>query len=63
MKGIGKKMDKSVNVGLQWLLQGILKDWPVLTARVAREQADQKEADAIDRKAKTERIRKRKEER
>ncbi|XP_071801200.1 uncharacterized protein [Asterias amurensis] len=63
VKGIGKKMDKSVNVGLQWLLQGILKDWPVLTARVAREQADQKEADAIERKAKTERIRKRKEER
>ncbi|XP_022098135.1 ADP-ribosylation factor-like protein 13B isoform X3 [Acanthaster planci] len=62
-QGIGKKMDKSVTIGLQWLLHGILRDWPTLSARVAREMDEQKEADAIERKAKLERIRKRREER
>ena len=63
VQGIGKKMDQSVSLGLQWLLHGILRDWVPLSARVAREVADQKEAEAIEKKAKTERIRLRREER
>ncbi|XP_038059334.1 ADP-ribosylation factor-like protein 13B isoform X2 [Patiria miniata] len=63
MQGTGKKMDKSVSVGLEWLLHGILRDWPTLSARMAREMEEQKEAEAIEKKAKLERIRKRREER
>ena len=63
VQGIGKKMDKNIKEGMQWLLQGIQNDWDSLHERVEAEMAAQKEAEAAARKERIARVKKIREER
>ncbi len=63
VQGIGRKMDKNIKEGMQWLLQGIERDWDTLHERVENEVAVQREAEAKARKERIARVKKIREER
>lgn len=61
--GTGKKMDKQIKKGLQWLLSAVTNDYATLTERVTHDVAIQKEAEAKEKARIREEVRKRIEER
>ncbi|XP_033118854.1 ADP-ribosylation factor-like protein 13B isoform X2 [Anneissia japonica] len=63
IEGFGKKMDKSIFQGFQWLLSGMSDDWEKLSERVDKDFAEQREAEQKYKKERMEQIRKQKEER
>ena len=63
IQGFGKKIDKSIYQGFQWLLNGMADDWEKLSRRVDKDFAEQKEAARKYKRERLEQIRKQKEER
>lgn len=63
MLGYGKKVDKSINKGLKWLLSNIAKDYEAIAERVHRDTAEQRALEEQDRRARAERVRHIREER
>ncbi|XP_051993507.1 ADP-ribosylation factor-like protein 13B isoform X2 [Xyrauchen texanus] len=61
--GYGKKVDKSIKNGLNWLLSNIAKDYEAISERVQRDTAEQKAQEAQDKKERAERVRRIREER
>ncbi|XP_075994076.1 ADP-ribosylation factor-like protein 13B isoform X2 [Genypterus blacodes] len=61
--GYGKKVDKSIKSGLNWLLNNIAKDYESITERVQRDTAEQRAQEEQDRKERAERVRRIREER
>ncbi|XP_072513749.1 ADP-ribosylation factor-like protein 13B isoform X2 [Salminus brasiliensis] len=61
--GYGKKVDKSIKNGLNWLLNNIAKDYEAITERVQRDTAEQRAQEEQDKKDRAERVRKIREER
>ncbi|XP_055061200.1 ADP-ribosylation factor-like protein 13B isoform X10 [Misgurnus anguillicaudatus] len=61
--GYGKKVDKSIKNGLNWLLNNIAKDYEAISERVQKDTADQKAQEEQDKKERAERVRKIREER
>lgn len=61
--GYGKKVDKSIKKGLNWLLNNIAKDYEAITERVQKDTADQRAQEEQDKKERAERVRRIREER
>ncbi|XP_051559558.1 ADP-ribosylation factor-like protein 13B isoform X1 [Myxocyprinus asiaticus] len=61
--GYGKKVDKSIKNGLNWLLTNIAKDYEAISERVQRDTAEQKAQEEQDKKERAERVRRIREER
>uniref|UniRef100_A0AAV2LGP5 ADP-ribosylation factor-like protein 13B n=1 Tax=Knipowitschia caucasica TaxID=637954 RepID=A0AAV2LGP5_KNICA len=61
--GYGKKVDKSIKKGLNWLLNNIAKDYEAIGERVQRDTAEQRAQEEQDRKERAERVRRIREER
>ncbi|XP_062866708.1 ADP-ribosylation factor-like protein 13B isoform X4 [Trichomycterus rosablanca] len=61
--GYGKKLDKSIKNGLNWLLNNIAKDYEAITERVQRDTAEQKLQEEQDKTERAERVKKIREER
>ncbi|KAK2856990.1 hypothetical protein Q5P01_005725 [Channa striata] len=61
--GYGKKVDKSIKKGLNWLLNNIAKDYEAITERVQKDTAEQRAQEELDKKERAERVRKLREER
>ncbi|KAF7689419.1 ADP-ribosylation factor-like protein 13B isoform X1 [Silurus meridionalis] len=61
--GCGKKIDKSIRNGLNWLLNNIAKDYEVITERVQRDTAEQRVQEEQDKKERAERVKRIREER
>lgn len=61
--GYGKKVDKSIKKGLNWLLNNIAKDYEEITERVQKDTADQRAQEEQDKKERAERVRRIREER
>ncbi|XP_029924657.1 LOW QUALITY PROTEIN: ADP-ribosylation factor-like protein 13B [Myripristis murdjan] len=61
--GYGKKVDKSIKNGLNWLLNNIAKDYEAITERVQKDTAEQRALEEQDRKERAERVRRIREER
>ncbi|KAM6893858.1 ADP-ribosylation factor-like protein 13B isoform 5-T5 [Xenentodon cancila] len=61
--GYGKKVDKSIKKGLNWLLNNIAKDYEAITERVQKDTAEQRALEEQDRKERTERVKRIREER
>uniref|UniRef100_A0A9J7ZEN7 ADP-ribosylation factor-like 13b n=1 Tax=Cyprinus carpio carpio TaxID=630221 RepID=A0A9J7ZEN7_CYPCA len=63
MLGYGKKVDKSIKIGLNWLLNNIAKDYEAISERVQKDTAEQKAQEEQDKKERAERVRRIREER
>lgn len=63
MLGYGKKVDKSIKNGLNWLLNNIAKDYEIISERVQKDTADQRAQEEQDKKERAERVRRIREER
>uniref|UniRef100_UPI003D9C808D ADP-ribosylation factor-like protein 13B n=1 Tax=Danio rerio TaxID=7955 RepID=UPI003D9C808D len=61
--GYGKKVDKSIKNGLNWLLNNIAKDYEAISERVQKDTAEQKAQEEQDKKERAERVRRIREER
>ncbi|XP_058236051.1 ADP-ribosylation factor-like protein 13B isoform X3 [Hemibagrus wyckioides] len=61
--GYGKKIDKSIKNGLNWLLNNIAKDYDAITERVQRDTAEQRIQEDQDKKERAERVKRIREER
>ncbi|XP_042572385.1 ADP-ribosylation factor-like protein 13B isoform X5 [Cyprinus carpio] len=61
--GYGKKVDKSIKNGLNWLLNNIAKDYEAISERVQRDTAEQKAQEEKDKKERAERVQRIREER
>ncbi|XP_062383935.1 ADP-ribosylation factor-like protein 13B isoform X1 [Sardina pilchardus] len=61
--GYGKKVDKSIKNGMNWLLSSIARDYEAITERVQRDTAEQKAQEEQDKKDRAERVRRIREER
>ncbi|XP_010885085.3 ADP-ribosylation factor-like protein 13B isoform X2 [Esox lucius] len=61
--GYGKKTDKSIRNGLNWLLNNIAKDYEAISERVQKDTAEQKAQEEQEKKERQERVRKIREER
>ncbi|XP_059407566.1 ADP-ribosylation factor-like protein 13B [Carassius carassius] len=61
--GYGKKVDKSIKIGLNWLLNNIAKDYVAISERVQKDTAEQKVQEEQDKKERAERVRRIREER
>ncbi|XP_058474329.1 ADP-ribosylation factor-like protein 13B [Solea solea] len=61
--GYGKKVDKSIKKGLNWLLSNIAKDYETITERVQKDTAEQRAQEEQDKKERAERVRRIREER
>ncbi|KAM9454419.1 ADP-ribosylation factor-like protein 13B isoform 1-T1 [Clarias gariepinus] len=61
--GYGKKLDKSIKNGLNWLLNNIAKDYEAITERVQRDTAEQRGQEEQDKKERAERVKRIREER
>ncbi|XP_008298814.1 ADP-ribosylation factor-like protein 13B isoform X1 [Stegastes partitus] len=61
--GYGKKVDKSIKKGLNWLLSNIAKDYEAITERVQKDTAEQRAYEEQDKKERAERVRRNREER
>ncbi|XP_028837401.1 ADP-ribosylation factor-like protein 13B isoform X3 [Denticeps clupeoides] len=61
--GYGKKVDKSIKNGLNWLLNSIAKDYEAITERVQKDTAEQRAQEEQDKKERAERVRRIREER
>ncbi|XP_026787988.3 ADP-ribosylation factor-like protein 13B isoform X3 [Pangasianodon hypophthalmus] len=61
--GYGKKIDKSIKNGLNWLLSNIAKDYEAITERVQRDTAEQRVQEEQDKKERAERVKRIREER
>ncbi|KAK9523713.1 hypothetical protein VZT92_017649 [Zoarces viviparus] len=61
--GCGKKVDKSIKKGLNWLLNNIAKDYEAITERVQKDTAEQRAQEDQDKKERAERVRQIREER
>ncbi|XP_060716859.1 ADP-ribosylation factor-like protein 13B isoform X2 [Tachysurus vachellii] len=61
--GYGKKIDKSIKNGLNWLLNNIAKDYEAITERVQRDTAEQRVQEEQDKKERAERVKRIREER
>ncbi|KAM9278066.1 ADP-ribosylation factor-like protein 13B isoform 3-T4 [Cariama cristata] len=61
--GCGKKMDKSIEKGLYWLLHSIAKDFDALNERIRRDTTEQKAFEEQKRLERAERVRRIREER
>ncbi|KAL2087387.1 hypothetical protein ACEWY4_016215 [Coilia grayii] len=61
--GYGKKVDKSIKNGLNWLLSNIARDYEAISERVQRDTAEQKAQEEQDKKDRAERVRRIREER
>lgn len=61
--GYGKKIDKSIKKGLNWLLSNIAKDYEAITERVQKDTAEQRALEEQDKKERAERVRRMREER
>ncbi|KAF7669206.1 hypothetical protein LDENG_00233360 [Lucifuga dentata] len=61
--GYGKKTDKSIKNGLNWLLNNIAKDYDAITERVQKDTAEQRAQEEQDKKERAERVRQIREER
>lgn len=63
ISGQGKKLDKSIKTGMEWLLTTISNSFEKLNERVQRDVEEQQEREAQEKKARAERVRKIREER
>ncbi|KAE8621760.1 hypothetical protein XENTR_v10004961 [Xenopus tropicalis] len=61
--GHGKKIDKSIKNGLNWLLRVIAKDFEALHERVQKETAEQRAQEEQDKRERAERVKRLREER
>ncbi|XP_055021017.1 ADP-ribosylation factor-like protein 13B isoform X3 [Boleophthalmus pectinirostris] len=61
--GYGKKVDKSIKKGLNWLLNNIAKDYEAITERVQKDTTEQLAQEEQDKKERAERVRRIREER
>ncbi|XP_034032996.1 ADP-ribosylation factor-like protein 13B isoform X2 [Thalassophryne amazonica] len=61
--GYGKKLDKSIKRGLNWLLNNIAIDYEAITERVQKDTAEQRAKEEQDKKERAERVRQIREER
>lgn len=61
--GYGKKVDKSIKKGLNWLLNNIAKDYEAITERVQKDTAEQRALEEQDKKERAERVKRIREER
>ncbi|XP_067116421.1 ADP-ribosylation factor-like protein 13B isoform X3 [Osmerus mordax] len=61
--GYGKKVDKSIKNGLNWLLNNIAKDYEAITERVQKDTAEQRAMEEQEKKERAERVRRIREER
>ncbi|XP_013881246.1 ADP-ribosylation factor-like protein 13B [Austrofundulus limnaeus] len=61
--GCGKKLDKSIKKGLNWLLSNIAKDYEAIAERVQKDTAEQRALEEQDKKERAERVRRIREER
>ncbi|XP_075450142.1 ADP-ribosylation factor-like protein 13B isoform X2 [Ascaphus truei] len=61
--GRGKKFDKSIRNGLNWLIRVIAKDFEVLHERVQKETGEQKAQEEQEKRERAERVRRLREER
>ncbi|XP_026865128.2 ADP-ribosylation factor-like protein 13B isoform X2 [Electrophorus electricus] len=61
--GYGKKVDKSIKSGLNWLLSSIAKDYEAITERVQRDTAEQRALEEQDKQERAERVKRIREER
>ncbi|XP_072304786.1 ADP-ribosylation factor-like protein 13B isoform X2 [Eucyclogobius newberryi] len=61
--GYGKKIDKSIKKGLNWLLNNIAKDYEAITERVQKDTAEQRVQEEQDKKERAERVRRIRDER
>lgn len=61
--GCGKKVDKSIKKGLNWLLCNIAKDYEAIAERVQKDTAEQRALEEQDKKERAERVRRIREER
>lgn len=61
--GCGKKVDKSIKNGLNWLLNNIAKDYEAITERVQKDTAEQRALEEQEKKERAERVRRIREER
>ncbi|XP_018584936.2 ADP-ribosylation factor-like protein 13B isoform X3 [Scleropages formosus] len=61
--GYGKKLDKSIKNGLNWLLNNIAKDYEAISERVQRDTAEQRAVEEQEKKERAERVRRAREER
>lgn len=61
--GYGKKIDKSIKSGLNWLLNNIAKDYEAITERVQRDTAEQRVQEEQEKKERAERVKRIREER
>ncbi|KPP62145.1 hypothetical protein Z043_119685, partial [Scleropages formosus] len=60
--GYGKKLDKSIKNGLNWLLNNIAKDYEAISERVQRDTAEQRAVEEQEKKERAERVRRAREE-
>ena len=63
MKGTGRKMDKNIKSGLQWLCTMIDHNWPTYHGRVEGDVAEQDKIRKQEMEERRERVRKIREER
>ncbi|KAJ8003340.1 hypothetical protein DPEC_G00147310 [Dallia pectoralis] len=61
--GFGKKTDKSIKNGFNWLLNNIAKDYEAISERVQKDTAEQRAQEEQEKKERQERVRKIREER
>ncbi|XP_018101465.1 ADP-ribosylation factor-like protein 13B isoform X1 [Xenopus laevis] len=61
--GHGKKIDKSIKNGLNWLLRVIAKDFEALHERILKETAEQRAQEEQDKRERAERVKRLREER
>ncbi|XP_072556358.1 ADP-ribosylation factor-like protein 13B isoform X5 [Paramormyrops kingsleyae] len=61
--GYGKKMDKSIKNGLNWLLNNIARDYEGISERVEKDTAEQKAQEELEKRERGERVRRAREER
>lgn len=61
--GYGKKVDKSIKKGLNWLLSNIAKDYEAIAERVQKDTAEQRALEEQDKRERAERVRRIREER
>lgn len=61
--GYGKKVDKSIRNGLNWLLNNIAKDYEAISERVRKDTAEQRAQEEQEKRERQERVRRIREER
>ncbi|KAM4538565.1 ADP-ribosylation factor-like protein 13B isoform 3-T3 [Fundulus diaphanus] len=61
--GCGRKLDKSIKKGLNWLLSNIGNDYEAIAERVLKDTAEQRAQEEQDKKERAERVRRIREER